>query len=76
VFRHERPQKGRYRPFNQIGVEDIQSSGPDMMRTDHPELRSGRQLGLQDGQAATDKPGPAAVIAALPADLVSYLRER
>ena len=30
MFRHERPQKGRYRQFHQIGVECFGFSGPDI----------------------------------------------
>ncbi|MFO7530610.1 MAG: histidine--tRNA ligase [Marinobacter sp.] len=30
MFRHERPQKGRYRQFHQIGVECFGISGPDI----------------------------------------------
>jgi len=30
MFRHERPQKGRYRQFHQIGVEAFGFSGPDI----------------------------------------------
>lgn len=30
VFRHERPQKGRYRQFHQLSVESIGFAGPDM----------------------------------------------
>lgn len=30
MFRHERPQKGRYRQFHQVGVESIGFSGPDI----------------------------------------------
>ena len=30
MFRHERPQKGRYRQFHQIGVEALGFSGPDI----------------------------------------------
>ncbi|MDR2678089.1 MAG: histidine--tRNA ligase [Zoogloeaceae bacterium] len=30
MFRHERPQKGRYRQFQQIGVETFGFSGPDI----------------------------------------------
>jgi len=30
MFRHERPQKGRYRQFNQVGVESFGFSGPDI----------------------------------------------
>ena len=49
MFRHERPQKGRYRQFHQIGVETFGFSGPDL----DAELilmtaRLWRLLGLQD----------------------------
>lgn len=30
MFRHERPQKGRYRQFHQFGVESYGFAGPDM----------------------------------------------
>lgn len=30
MFRHERPQKGRYRQFHQIGAEALGFSGPDV----------------------------------------------
>ena len=30
MFRHERPQKGRYRQFHQVGVEALGYSGPDI----------------------------------------------
>ncbi|MGD8742026.1 MAG: histidine--tRNA ligase [Granulosicoccaceae bacterium] len=30
MFRHERPQKGRYRQFHQIGVETFGLAGPDI----------------------------------------------
>ncbi|GGX94632.1 histidine--tRNA ligase [Vogesella alkaliphila] len=30
MFRHERPQKGRYRQFHQIGVEALGMNGPDI----------------------------------------------
>jgi histidyl-tRNA synthetase len=30
MFRHERPQKGRYRQFNQLGVEALGFAGPDI----------------------------------------------
>jgi histidyl-tRNA synthetase len=49
MFRHERPQKGRYRQFNQIGVEVFGPKGPDV----DAELilmtaRFWRELGLAD----------------------------
>jgi len=30
MFRHERPQKGRYRQFHQVGVESLGFTGPDI----------------------------------------------
>ncbi len=30
MFRHERPQKGRYRQFHQFSVEAIGFAGPDI----------------------------------------------
>jgi histidyl-tRNA synthetase len=30
MFRHERPQKGRYRQFHQVGVEAMGFAGPDL----------------------------------------------
>ena len=30
MFRHERPQKGRYRQFHQVGVESLGMAGPDI----------------------------------------------
>lgn len=30
MFRHERPQKGRYRQFHQIGIEALGFAGPDI----------------------------------------------
>ncbi len=30
MFRHERPQKGRYRQFHQVGVETFGMTGPDI----------------------------------------------
>ncbi len=49
MFRHERPQKGRYRQFHQIGVETFGLAGPDI----DAELiimtaRLWKRLGLMD----------------------------
>src|SRR6056297_4316393 len=49
MFRHERPQKGRYRQFHQVGVEAFGLEGPDI----DAELillsaRLWKQLGLFD----------------------------
>ncbi len=49
MFRHERPQKGRYRQFHQVGVESFGLDGPDI----DAELillsaRLWRELGLME----------------------------
>ena len=49
MFRHERPQKGRYRQFHQVGVEALGFAGPDI---DAEQIlmcaRLWRRLGLRD----------------------------
>ncbi len=49
MFRHERPQKGRYRQFYQVGVETYGMAGPDidveLITLSH---RLWQQLGLRD----------------------------
>ena len=49
MFRHERPQKGRYRQFHQFGVEALGFAGPDI---DAEQIlmcaRLWQKLGLQD----------------------------
>jgi histidyl-tRNA synthetase len=49
MFRHERPQKGRYRQFHQVGVEALGYDGPDM-DAEHIVMtaRLWKLLGLQD----------------------------
>jgi histidyl-tRNA synthetase len=50
MFRHERPQKGRYRQFHQLDVEALGFPGPDV---DAELILMGRalwrELGLQEG---------------------------
>ncbi len=49
MFRHERPQKGRYRQFHQVGVEALGFAGPDI---DAEQIimcaRLWRKLGIRD----------------------------
>ncbi len=49
MFRHERPQKGRYRQFHQVGVEALGFAGPDI---DAEQIlmcaRLWQKLGLKD----------------------------
>jgi histidyl-tRNA synthetase len=49
MFRHERPQRGRYRQFFQVGVEALGFAGPDVDAEVILMCRSlWRDLGLQD----------------------------
>ncbi|KNZ32108.1 MAG: histidyl-tRNA synthase [Methylibium sp. NZG] len=49
VFRHERPQKGRYRQFHQIDVEALGFAGPDVDAEQILMCRAlWRDLGLSD----------------------------
>ena len=49
MFRHERPQRGRYRQFHQVGVEALGFSGPDVDAEVILMCRSlWRDLGLAD----------------------------
>ncbi len=49
MFRHERPQKGRYRQFQQLGVEAFGLTGPDV-DAEHILMmaRLWEKLGIQD----------------------------
>ena len=51
VFRHEKPQKGRYRQFNQLDVEALGFSGPDVDAEQILLTRTLlRELGLKEGE--------------------------
>lgn len=75
MFRHERPQKGRYRQFHQIGVECFGFSGPDI----DAELiimtaRLWKELGLLDNVSLEiNSLGLPEERASFKAALVSYL---
>ncbi|MCU7914625.1 MAG: histidine--tRNA ligase [Candidatus Thiodiazotropha sp. (ex Gloverina cf. vestifex)] len=48
MFRHERPQKGRYRQFHQIGVETFGLEGPDIdLELILLTVRLWKELGLE-----------------------------
>jgi histidyl-tRNA synthetase len=51
LFRHERPQKGRYRQFHQIDVEALGFAGPDV---DAEQILMCRTLLLDLGLSASD----------------------
>lgn len=75
MFRHERPQKGRYRQFHQIGVEVFGLQGPDidaelLMLT----ARLWRRLGLQQVRLQVNSLGTPAARAAFREALVDYLQ--
>jgi len=80
MFRHERPQKGRYRQFHQVGVETFGLPGPDI-DAEHILIcaRVWRALGLDSLKLELNSLGTPASRAAYRADLVGYLathRER
>ncbi len=75
MFRHERPQKGRYRQFNQIGVEVFGLEGPDI-DAEHIMMtaRLWKMLGLeQDVTLQLNSLGSVASRSAYRAILVEYL---
>lgn len=76
MFRHERPQKGRYRQFHQVGCEAIGFAGPDI---DAEQIvlcaRLWRELGLQDVSLEINSLGDAATRAAHRERLVAYFEQ-
>lgn len=76
MFRHERPQKGRYRQFHQIGVEALGYAGPD---TDAELIimcaRLWEELGLEDVSLELNSLGTPAERAAHREALVAYLEQ-
>jgi histidyl-tRNA synthetase len=79
MFRHERPQKGRYRQFHQLDVEALGFAGPDV----DAELilmvrRLWRELGLVEGQHVRlelNSLGQPAERAAHRAALIAYFQD-
>lgn len=78
MFRHERPQKGRYRQFHQIGVEAFGMQGPDIdAEVILLTARLWRQLGLLDSVTLQlNTLGSSEARARFKQDLVSYLSDR
>ncbi|MFA5242398.1 MAG: histidine--tRNA ligase [Sulfuricella sp.] len=76
MFRHERPQKGRYRQFHQVGVESLGFAGPDM---DAEQImmtaRLWKKLGLQDVALEINTLGSSGDRARHRARLVHYLEQ-
>ena len=76
MFRHERPQKGRYRQFHQIGIEVFGLDGPDidaelLMLT----ARLWKRLGLQQVSLQLNSLGTSADRAKFREALVGYLQQ-
>ncbi|NYT60694.1 ATP phosphoribosyltransferase regulatory subunit, partial [Alcaligenaceae bacterium] len=76
VFRHEKPQRGRYRQFHQIDVEALGFAGPDV----DAELivmlaRLWKLLGLADIRLELNSLGQAHERAAHRAALIEYLEQ-
>jgi histidyl-tRNA synthetase len=75
MFRHERPQKGRYRQFHQIGVEVFGLEGPDI-DAEHILMtaRLWRMMGIADSvELQINSLGSVASRSAYRATLVEYL---
>ncbi|MCG7933887.1 MAG: histidine--tRNA ligase [Candidatus Thiodiazotropha taylori] len=76
MFRHERPQKGRYRQFHQIGVESFGMSGPDIdLEQILITARIWLELGLQDLQLQINTLGTPAERAEYRDQLVDYFKQ-
>jgi histidyl-tRNA synthetase len=77
MFRHERPQKGRYRQFHQIGVEALGYPGPDV-DAEHIGMaaRLWKQLGLADIRLQINTLGSPESRARHRARLVKYLEQQ
>ncbi len=76
MYRHERPQKGRYREFHQFGAEVLGVDGPEV----DAELivmcaALWKELGLEGIRLELNTIGSAAERAAYRADLVRYLEQ-
>ncbi|QTQ37438.1 Histidine--tRNA ligase [Aromatoleum petrolei] len=74
MFRHERPQKGRYRQFHQIGVEALGFEGPDV-DAEHILMcaRLWDDLGLEDVRLELNSLGSSEERARHRAELIAYL---
>lgn len=76
MFRHERPQKGRYRQFNQVGVEAFGFPGPDI---DAELILMGARLwddlGLEDIRLQINSLGQSEERARYRASLIAYFEK-
>lgn len=75
MFRHERPQKGRYRQFHQFGVEAFGVSGAELdVELMLMAARIWRQLGITDVTLQINTLGSPAARAAHREVLIAYLK--
>jgi len=75
MFRHERPQKGRYRQFHQIGIEAFGMDGPDIdAEIIFMSARMWERLGLSGTVLQINSLGTPASREDYRAALVTYLR--
>jgi histidyl-tRNA synthetase len=76
MFRHERPQKGRYRQFHQFGVEAVGFPGPDI-DAEHLVMcaRLWRALGLDEVALEINNLGDSAARTRYRSRLVKYLEQ-
>src|SRR6476660_6800888 len=76
MFRHERPQKGRYRQFHQVGVEALGYGGPDI-DAEHIVMcaRLWRTLGLGEVVLELNTLGSVAARQRYRQRLVSYFEQ-
>jgi histidyl-tRNA synthetase len=74
MFRHERPQKGRYRQFHQFGIEALGFPGPDI-DAEHILMcaRLWDDLGLTGIRLEINSLGSSAERASHRAELIAYL---
>ncbi|HSQ02568.1 MAG TPA: histidine--tRNA ligase [Burkholderiales bacterium] len=74
MFRHERPQKGRYRQFHQVGVEALGFAGPDI-DIEHVVMcgRLWRRLGLDAIRLELNTLGSSEARARYRVRLIQYL---
>jgi histidyl-tRNA synthetase len=76
MFRHERPQKGRYRQFHQIGVEVLGLEGPDIdQEVVLLTRRMWQALGLEGLRLEINSLGDGDERARYRDELVGYLRD-
>ncbi|HVY08078.1 MAG TPA: histidine--tRNA ligase, partial [Burkholderiales bacterium] len=77
MFRHERPQKGRYRQFHQVGVEALGFAGPDV-DAEHMVMVADlwKRLGLDGIKLEINSLGNAASRQRYRTRLVAYLEQQ